>query len=157
MLNKAARVLSVCLALVLLSCAWPVPAPAEETTIIRVGWYDTPYNRKDALNRRSGYAYEYQRKIAAVGFCPDALGAAGRQMGPLHADHRPAADPLVPPAGGAAVFPARPLDRLTISRPPASPRRRQRRLYEPFYFQRKNVDADGAARAAAGRLPVFPV
>ena len=65
MLNKAARVLSVCLALVLLSCAWPVPAPAEETTIIRVGWYDTPYNRKDALNRRSGYAYEYQRKIAA--------------------------------------------------------------------------------------------
>ena len=65
MLNKAARVLSVCLALVLLSCAWPVPAPAEETTVIRVGWYDTPYNRKDALNRRSGYAYEYQRKIAA--------------------------------------------------------------------------------------------
>lgn len=40
---------------------------AAETAqkVIRVGWYDTPFNRKDSFGRRTGYAYEYQRKIAA--------------------------------------------------------------------------------------------
>lgn len=33
--------------------------------VVRVGWYETPFNRTDSLGRRSGYAYEYQRKIAA--------------------------------------------------------------------------------------------
>ena len=31
---------------------------------VRVGWYETPFNITDSLGRRSGYAYEYQRKIA---------------------------------------------------------------------------------------------
>ena len=43
----------------------PAAAPAEETKIIRVGWYETPFNHKDSFGRRTGYAYEYQRKIAA--------------------------------------------------------------------------------------------
>ena len=43
----------------------PAAAPAEETKIIRVGWYETPFNQKDRFGRRTGYAYEYQRKIAA--------------------------------------------------------------------------------------------
>lgn len=64
-LKKTACVVSVCLVLALLCCMWPASAPAEEQTIVRVGWYETPYNHKDAHNRRSGYAYEYQRKIAA--------------------------------------------------------------------------------------------
>ena len=37
--------------------------PAAKT--VRVGWYDSPFNQKDQLGRRFGYAYEYQQKIAA--------------------------------------------------------------------------------------------
>ena len=32
---------------------------------VRVGWYESPFNTVDELGRRSGYAYEYQQKIAA--------------------------------------------------------------------------------------------
>ena len=41
-------------------------ALAQDTQkIVRVGWYDSSYNNVDAFGRRSGYAYEYQLKIAA--------------------------------------------------------------------------------------------
>ncbi|MBO4420182.1 MAG: EAL domain-containing protein [Oscillospiraceae bacterium] len=33
--------------------------------IVRVGWFDSTFNRKDEGGRRTGYAYEYQQKIAA--------------------------------------------------------------------------------------------
>ncbi len=33
--------------------------------VVRVGWYDSLFNRIDRSGRRSGYAYEYQQKIAA--------------------------------------------------------------------------------------------
>ena len=33
--------------------------------VVRVGWYESPFNRTDKSGRRSGYAYEYQLKIAA--------------------------------------------------------------------------------------------
>ena len=39
------------------------PDKTEKT--VRVGWYETPFNTLDQYGRRSGYAYEYQRKIAA--------------------------------------------------------------------------------------------
>ena len=44
--------------------------PAKETAqdagrTVRVGWYASPFNTIDQFGRRSGYAYEYQRKIAA--------------------------------------------------------------------------------------------
>ena len=42
-----------------------MPAQAAET-IVRVGWYESPFNQTDAYGRRSGYAYEYQQKIAAL-------------------------------------------------------------------------------------------
>ena len=32
---------------------------------VRVGWYESPFNYMDQFGRRSGYAYEYQQKIAA--------------------------------------------------------------------------------------------
>ena len=32
---------------------------------MRVGWYESAFNQTDAFGRRSGYAYEYQMKIAA--------------------------------------------------------------------------------------------
>ena len=37
----------------------------EKDRTVRVGWYDSPFNNIDEAGRRSGYAYEYQMKIAA--------------------------------------------------------------------------------------------
>ena len=62
---RRTAVLLMCIALFLL-CLQPSAAPAESAeNVIRVGWYETPFNHKDAFGRRTGYAYEYQRKIAA--------------------------------------------------------------------------------------------
>ena len=33
--------------------------------VVRVGWYESPFNLTDEMGRRSGYAYEYQQKISA--------------------------------------------------------------------------------------------
>ena len=38
---------------------------ASPNKVVRVGWYESSFNRTDQFGRRSGYAYEYQRKIAA--------------------------------------------------------------------------------------------
>ncbi len=38
---------------------------APEKKTVRVGWYDSSFNRLDSHGKRSGYAYEYQQKIAA--------------------------------------------------------------------------------------------
>ena len=40
-------------------------AAASERKTVRVGWYESSFNTKDDAGRRSGYAYEYQMKIAA--------------------------------------------------------------------------------------------
>lgn len=40
-------------------------AQGTENKVVRVGWYDSSYNTMDSFGRRSGYAYEYQLKIAA--------------------------------------------------------------------------------------------
>ena len=62
---RRAAVLLLCMAFAVL-CMLPCAAPAEpEVKTIRVGWYETPFNHKDSFGRRTGYAYEYQRKIAA--------------------------------------------------------------------------------------------
>lgn len=36
-----------------------------DSKTIRVGWYESPFNIIDENGRRSGYAYEYEQKIAA--------------------------------------------------------------------------------------------
>ena len=45
----------------------PAKASAQDEAhkVVRVGWYDSSYNTVDRFGRRSGYAYEYQLKIAA--------------------------------------------------------------------------------------------
>ena len=63
MLKRAAALL-LCIALVTL-CLLPAAAAEESPKVVRVGWYDAPFNYKDSFGRRTGYAYEYQRKIAA--------------------------------------------------------------------------------------------
>ena len=60
--RKAAILLCLVLAIVL---AMPVRGIAQKSGIIRVGWYESPFNSTDPLGRRSGYAYDYQQKIAA--------------------------------------------------------------------------------------------
>lgn len=66
-LRTAKRVLALLLCLVLTAAvASPLSAEAEEGgKTVRVGWFESPYCRTDAVGRRSGYAYEYQQKIAA--------------------------------------------------------------------------------------------
>ena len=44
----------------------PVTSFAEEPQkTVRVGWFESPFCMTDETGRRSGYAYEYQQKIAA--------------------------------------------------------------------------------------------
>ena len=62
---------------VLLAFLLPMPAfaaepgnadparPAAEKKTVRVGWFESSFNRTDPYGGRSGYAYEYQQKIAA--------------------------------------------------------------------------------------------
>lgn len=64
MIRRVAAVL-LCMVFAML-CLLPAAAPAESgVKTIRVGWFDTPFNHKDSFGRRTGYSYEYQRKIAA--------------------------------------------------------------------------------------------
>ncbi len=37
----------------------------DQGKTVRVGWYESPWNQTDSFGRRSGYAYEYQCKIAS--------------------------------------------------------------------------------------------
>ena len=54
---------------IILWVSFAVPVFAAESSapekVIRVGWYESPFNTTDDFGRRSGYAYEYQQKIAA--------------------------------------------------------------------------------------------
>ena len=61
------RLAAIALLLVLAAAlALPVGASAAGgKNVVRVGWYESPFNTTDELGRRSGYAYEYQQKIAA--------------------------------------------------------------------------------------------
>lgn len=52
----------------LLMTTFPLYAAAETSepgNVVRVGWYESAYNTKDSAGRRTGYSYEYQRKLAA--------------------------------------------------------------------------------------------
>lgn len=50
----------------IMAFACPIMTYAKNTQkTVRVGWYESPLNAVDELGRRSGYAYEYQQKIAA--------------------------------------------------------------------------------------------
>ena len=54
------------LCLFVMAAFLPTAAHATDSKkTVRVGWYDSSYNTVDKFGRRSGYAYEYQLKIAA--------------------------------------------------------------------------------------------
>ncbi len=62
---RSAGIVLACL--IFLTSALPYAAAQDENAhkTVRVGWYDSPYYRMDEAGRKTGYAYEYQRKIAA--------------------------------------------------------------------------------------------
>jgi len=37
----------------------------KQESIVRVGWFESPFNMMDQFGRRSGYSYDYQQKLAA--------------------------------------------------------------------------------------------
>ncbi|MBO7702818.1 MAG: transporter substrate-binding domain-containing protein [Solobacterium sp.] len=39
--------------------------PVQAKTVVRVGWFEGAFNTTDQFGRRSGYAYEYERKVAS--------------------------------------------------------------------------------------------
>jgi len=59
------RLLMVVLALIIAG-GMDVPASANPQKTVRVGWFESPYFHKDEAGNRSGYAYEYQLKVAAI-------------------------------------------------------------------------------------------
>ena len=65
---KKAAALLMCAAFVFAALP-PAAADAADThnegKTVRVGWYESSFNTLDEEGRRSGYAYEYQMKIAA--------------------------------------------------------------------------------------------
>lgn len=64
---KLRRIISIILCTIILS-SFAVPSLAyadEEQKTVRVGWYESPFNITDENGNRSGYAYEYQRKVAS--------------------------------------------------------------------------------------------
>ncbi len=68
--NRAGRFTAFLLCMILAAAALPANISAAETAgtdriVILVGWYDSSFNSMDSHRRRSGYAYEYQMKIAA--------------------------------------------------------------------------------------------
>ena len=60
-IRYAARIALMLALAVLAALALPIGAHARESEkIVRVGWYESPFNITDELGRRSGYAYDYQ-------------------------------------------------------------------------------------------------
>lgn len=57
--------LALPLALVAMVTLLPKAHAQDGGKVVRVGWYDSSYNIVDAQGHRSGYAYEYQIKLAA--------------------------------------------------------------------------------------------
>ena len=47
-----------------LFCPYAI-AETDSDVVVRVGWHESPFNTTDEYGRRSGYSYEYERKIAA--------------------------------------------------------------------------------------------
>ena len=63
------RTIAIILCIGLFIELFPTAAFAETSEnspkVVRVGWFDSSYNTMDSFGRRTGYCYEYERKIAA--------------------------------------------------------------------------------------------
>ena len=61
------RPIFIILSLIVIAiCALPFKINAQSNDkVVRVGWFESHFNMTDSLGRRSGYAYEYEHKIAS--------------------------------------------------------------------------------------------
>ncbi len=59
--------IATCLLIALLACSGSTMAsePSDSTKVVRIGWFDSPFNLIDGQGHRSGLSYEYFRRIAA--------------------------------------------------------------------------------------------
>ena len=57
-------ILTICIALMLNIGPFAAHAEQEKNKVVRVGWYDSAYHRRDQFGRKSGYGYEYQQRVA---------------------------------------------------------------------------------------------
>ena len=57
------RALSLIMLAAVLASSLSAFAQSKEK-VVRIGWYNSPFNIMDDLGRRSGYAYEYAQKVA---------------------------------------------------------------------------------------------
>ena len=64
-LMKRAAALLLCAAFAFAAVPPLEAGAAGKGKTVRVGWYESSFNTKDDAGRRSGYAYEYQIKVAA--------------------------------------------------------------------------------------------
>ena len=56
-------------------------AQKDEHKTVRVGWFDSSFNNYDQSGRRSGYAYEYQQKLAAYnGWCYEYVNGSWSEL-----------------------------------------------------------------------------
>ena len=63
--RKLGTVLMLLVMLVQVIAPFTVCADEPERKTVRVGWHEPPYFITDTSGRKSGYSYEYQRKVAA--------------------------------------------------------------------------------------------
>ena len=84
------RIAALLLALTLAALLLPGGALAREPRkIVRVGWYESPFNTTDVFGRRSGYAYDYQQKVSALtGWTYEYVVGSWPELLPMLADGR---------------------------------------------------------------------
>ena len=65
--KRIKRFAAVLLCLALMTAILPASGAGTDAgeKVVRVGWYESSFNRTDSFGRRSDYAYEYQMKLAA--------------------------------------------------------------------------------------------
>lgn len=63
---KRMLALMLCLFMMMQYAALPFTAFAQEPQqkVVRVGWYESAFHHTDEFGRRSGYGYEYQKRVA---------------------------------------------------------------------------------------------
>ena len=57
--------LAVIVWVVVVFCMLPAHALADEDVMVRVGWFESPFNTTDDVGRRSGYSYDYEQRLSA--------------------------------------------------------------------------------------------
>ncbi len=63
--GRSVLTLLLCVFIGVIGIGSVLPVSAAENKTVRVGWYESPFNTFDEGGKRTGYAYEFQQKVAA--------------------------------------------------------------------------------------------